>query len=390
MGRHPRWLTVFCVLLWTARASLAAETSPPFTCVPVEDEPSLRVCRQFDGAKKGGVGDTAVWRIWVEGTREPVEVRLHNSSPSVVQLEDGPDQIVRLKAGRDRAIQRKVVYTSAGTSFLSVRAYARDPVREAGRIAGVLVEPLQKTQAEFRERWSHLPTTAGPAGSVLYASGAVEGLLAQTREALLGALNYPELAAMRDAVDDELRQAAESLHAAASTGNRTGRSPAAASFAASPATRLFPTAVFAASRKPAAGKPVPKESADSVLDSVGTFLENLSGVAERRQLLLDLCVVSKPAAGAVFTLHPRLYEKAHETATTGLLVNIYRGSYVYTIKNRRGRGVIRCEPERNGSLDCVPLDLLMDVRPVLECDFDMGVCKRLEEPLPAECQRKDH
>lgn len=283
-------------------------------------------------------GRSTTLRIWVEGARKPVEVRVHNSSPDIIRLAGGEDQIIRV--GR-KEVEIKLKTLRPGIARYGVHLHSRDAAREAARIAAEVAPRLAELQARFSRERAALPTAA---------------LLDRTEAELLGILSYPELAAMRDHVRDVFRNARGGLQ-----GFR--RTP--------PAGRVM-LAAYA--------------SDDSSLDSVAKLIARLLDLSRKNDFVVNLCVTSRPKAGARFDMEPESYaDGGSETVTAGRLVNIYRGRYIYRATLKRAKP-IECKSQKGRS--CRPLDLVDDSRPLLVCDFDAGLCRRSDEALPEECRGK--
>ncbi|MFL6292113.1 MAG: hypothetical protein ACJ759_14560, partial [Thermoanaerobaculia bacterium] len=125
----------------------------------------------------------------------------------------------------------------------------------------------------------------------------------------------------------------------------------------------------------------------SALDQVDHLIARILELFNKNDLIVNLCVTSKPKLGARFSMAPESDAKGgKEALTAGEIVNAYRGRYTYSAKLARRR--IECPPkEDRASRDpCQPLDLVDDSRPLLICDFEAGFCHRSEEGLPEECR----
>jgi hypothetical protein len=291
------------------------------------------------------VGRSTKYRIWVEGTRERVEIRVHNSSPEVIRLKGGDDQTVRTGGGRNNDVEIKVKSLRVGSASLDAHPYSKDVREEAARIATAIAPKLAALEARFaRERRAQ-----------------AAGLLDRTERSLLEILSYRELAALRDSVTAEFRQARAGARRAQSLARpREG-------------VRL------AAWQSPSPSAP------ESALERIARLLARLTEISRERDLLVDLCIVSQPKSAALVRLHPQSYpEGKRETRTAGKIA-LFRGLYVYQAE--LGKSRIRCvpDPKRDALESCAPLDLLYNSQPVLACDFGPGSCALRSGPVSA-CQ----
>lgn len=323
-----------CLAVPSARAEPVCKADPAL--------PSLRVC--YEAREQIRAGRSTTLRIWVEGSRKPVEVRVHNATPDIIRLEGGEDQIVRVKGRRDVEIKLRTL--RPGTALYRVRLHSRDAAQEAARIAAEVGPQLAELQTRFSRERAALPRPAPPA--------AAAALLDRTEAELLGILSYPELAAMRDHVRAVLRNARGGLQG----------------LKAVPAAGRVRLAAFA-----------PDESA---LDTVAGLIARLLDLSRKNDYVVNLCVTSLPKIGARFDMEPESYpDGGSETVTTGRLVNVYRGRYIYRATLKRAKR-IECGTPKGRS--CRPLDLVDDSRSLLVCDFDAGLCRRSQEAVPEECR----
>jgi len=330
-----------CVLVALSLALPAAAAEP--TCKTDPAQPSLRLC--YETKEKMKAGRSTTLRIWVEGTRNPVEVRVHNSSPDIIRLNGGEDQIIRV--GR-KEVEIKLKTLRPGTANYRVHLHSRDVAQEAARIAAEIAPQLAAWQARFSRERAALPRPHPPQ--------AAAALLDRTEAGLMGILSYPELAAMRDHVREALRNARGELQG----------------FQETAAVSRVMLAAFA--------------SDDSALDTVGKLIARLLDLSRKNDLVVNLCVTSLPKAGAIFDMEPESYaDGGRDTVTAGRLVNIYRGSYIYRATLKRAKP-IECNSRKGRS--CRPLDLVDDSRPLLVCDFDAGLCRRSDDALPEGCRGK--
>lgn len=292
------------------------------------------------------VGRSTKLRIRVEGTREPVEVRVHNFSPDIIRLDGGNDRVVRTGGGRKNEAEIKLETLRQGTARYEVRLYSQNVPQEAARIAAEIAPKLAAWQARFSRERAALPRPHPPT--------AVAALLDRTEAGLMEILSYPELAAMRDHVRFVLREARGESHG----------------FREPPAIGRVMLAAYA--------------SDDSALDRVEQLIAKLLDLARKNDYVVNLCVTSLPEKGAHFDMEPESYpEGGSETVTAGRLVNIYRGRYVYQATLKRAKP-IECRSPKDRP--CRPLDLVDDSRPLLVCDFDAGLCRRSDEAVPEGCR----
>jgi hypothetical protein len=347
-----RWAVPSALFFLVLPAAFAAGPAPecaPFSGPP--GQPTIRVCRQFKDDLK--VGHSTKYRIWVEGTREPIELRLHNSSPAVVHLKDGDDQFVRTSGGRKNEAQVKVKSLRTGSAKISVHPYSRDVKQEAAQIAAEIAPKLAALQADFDRKRQALPSPE-----------AMAALLDRTEKTLLEILSYPELGALRDSVTAEFRQARADL------GQRRR------------ASLLQPGIVRAAFQS------TTSPSQDSALNRIGRFLARLTEISTEDDLLVELCITSHPQSGAEVRLHPQSYRKdEHGTRTSGKLA-VFRGLIAYHA--RHGNQQFDCAPtaeeSNRGLARCALLDLLYNAEPILDCDFTLKNCAlRSGRPAEATC-----
>jgi hypothetical protein len=126
---------------------------------------------------------------------------------------------------------------------------------------------------------------------------------------------------------------------------------------------------------------------ESALDSVARLISQLLDLSKKNDYVVSLCVTSRPKNGARFDMEPESYAAGgKDTLTTGEIVNIYRGRYLYQANLDR-RKPIECRLRPGSS--CRPLDLVDDGRPLLVCDFDAGLCSRSAGALPEGCRGND-
>lgn len=320
-------------------ASSRAFAAPEAKCISSATRPEIRVCSQLEDEMKAG--RVTRWRIWVEGTRERIDVRVRTSTPRTVRLDGGNDQVVRTGGGNQNEIRIKVTTLEPGPARFEYHLHFEDIRREAAEIAAQIAPHLATVQAAFAYQRRLL---SGPP----YSPGAVKDLLDKTEAALNQVLGYPELAAMRDSVAAELRQARADLS------RRQSRLPGQ-------------EIALAAFQQP--------DSPDSVLDRITNLLAKLTEISAGKDLLVDLCVVSQPRNGATVKLHPQSYPEGVKDRKTNGMLTLYRGRYVYKA-TLRGQRAIECVPTpAQSALDrCTPLDLLLNAETIFDCNFGQQSC----------------
>lgn len=313
-----------------------------------------RICSEIDESALRRPGDSTIWRIWLEGGGEPIDVRLHNASPEVVRVKGGDDQVIHMGCRLHRQVRRKVTSIAPGEPRLEARLRSTSPRHEAAGIAASLVPLLRRIEVEFLERRGRLGSDPP--------TEAARELLDQTEADLLAVLSYEELAALRDYVREELRQARALL---------TPRS----------ASAVLPRAVFASLSAPSLEslQTTPGNTTDTALDRVLGTIRRLLNLAQQNDLVTSLCIVSEPWNGAKFTMSPWSYKRVRETSTTGQITGLYRGLYSYKIT--RGLKRVACPSKE----ECGPIDLVDDPSPTLQCNLENRACKRLSTLPPGGC-----
>jgi hypothetical protein len=369
------------ILAWSIFISAAGfgaqQAEPPSAPRPAKAFPGtdFRYVDTLD--RKLDVGQSAIWQITVEQSGGAQAVRLHNSSPTTVDLEGGADQMIALEGAPPWQVSRSLTALRLGQARLSVQPRFVDARREASVLARVLSSDLQRIEASFLESRMHLP--APTSGEAIPAAPILD-LLGGTEASLLEVLNYPELIALRDSVQDRFHSARAQLAG-------TDRAPRRAAFRASAESRVLPAAraVLTGSRhtvsplqepSPRGGQTVPRARASLALDGIAKWLSALRRLAETNDLAVDLCIHSSPVDKAAFSLHPKSYslDPSHLT-TDGKLPNVYRGLYVYKVERDGHRGIDCGWTLAGPGRDC-GLDLVDDSQPLLVCDLDDGSCQR--------------
>jgi hypothetical protein len=347
MQRFTPWLVVSLVVAaGTACSTSTAVPKPQHRCTPYVERKPIAVCSELAGEM--GVGGATTWRIWIEGSRRPIEIRVHNGSPEVVELAGGVDQVVRTSGGRANEIRLEMTSLRPGQAALKARPYSRDPRQEAARIAVEIAPRLASVLASFQSKREALARE--PAGE------AAAALLVETEGALQAILAYPELAALRDTVALEFQRARSELAVRSEARLRAARRAVA----------------LVANR----------QSPDTALSRIARLLGRLVEVSRGNGLLVDICVVSLPGGGASFTLYPPSYQKGKVDGSTHKKLNIYRGLYAY--RAAHGQQRITCEPTAGGlpPADCSFLDLFYRTEPVFACSFARKQCESTNRPPP--------
>lgn len=73
----------------------------------------LQVSGALDATKLQRL-ETTPMRLWVDGTEEPVALRVRNLTPGIITLEGGPDQVIRTSGGTPNQLERTVRGVSPG------------------------------------------------------------------------------------------------------------------------------------------------------------------------------------------------------------------------------------------------------------------------------------
>jgi hypothetical protein len=369
MRRVPFLLALLA--LSACLASVRAKTSVAPKCTDYGQGRSVRVCTELDESALSGPGRSTTWRVWVEGDGNPIQVRLHNNSPAVVRLKGGDDQIVHMGCRRHHEVRRKVTAIGMGQAKLAARPYSESTKQEAASIAAALAPRLAQIEARFIERRAKLRPD--------YPAAAVSELLDSTETELLEALDYQELAALRDYVREKFRRARAGLerpNIGQQTGDLSFPPPRAVLASLSPLLPLNETSA----PEPPGAKRTPQGNGESALTRIGQMLRRLSEIADSNDMIVNLCLTSDPA-GAWFKMRPQSYKQwLTSKSTAGEYREVYRGLYIYSI--RSGIRTLHCiNPDRE---DCGPIDLVDDPEPIFHCDFQKGDCERRSTPLPRE------
>jgi hypothetical protein len=191
----------------------------------------------------------------------------------------------------------------------------------------------------------------------------LSALLGSTEAALLELLSDPEIAPLHDYVVEAFRVAREQLRL-------------------SPQTSDFSPPVSALHiRRAAFQERATRSEIDQVLDGIATFIKTLFSRSKSQELLVTLCVKSRPE-GATFTMSALIQpDKPYTIQTNHEVLGAVRGLYRYRIqKDGQATG---CPPPSGEHGPCRPINL-WDDPPGLSCDLGAGVCQP-EEPRPGQC-----
>jgi hypothetical protein len=192
----------------------------------------------------------------------------------------------------------------------------------------------------------------------------VRELLDSTEAELRGEVDSPDYAPLRDKVAAVFQGARAKLGLldAKSTYRRLPAGVAFASFSRQDADR------------------------ETLLDEIGSFLHQFLDLAQEKNLVVDLCVVSQPLKEAVLNMNPPSdpLSVSHGRTPTKLL-HLFRGLYAYSIEGK-GRTPIQCQPPQ-GTFDRCLADLWPSSKPTLDCSFDRPDCS-VREGWPAACEKR--
>jgi len=191
----------------------------------------------------------------------------------------------------------------------------------------------------------------------------VRKLLDSTEAELRGEVDSPDYAPLRDKVAAVFQQARAELGLldAKSTYRRWPAGVAFASFSRQDADR------------------------EAVLNEIASFLHRFLDLAQGKDLVVDLCVVSQPFKEAVLNMSPpsEPLSITHGRTPTKLL-HLFRGLYAYSIAGK-GR-TIQCQPPKGTVAPCLA-DLWTASKPTLDCNFDLSDCSA-SEGWPAACEKR--
>lgn len=353
-------------------------------CVTHQLDSEVEVCSQLKGKTKKG--KTVRWTLSIPSTDMPVTLRLFNASPTVAKLKgECAGGMVRTSGGARNEARCKVKMIGVGTADLRAWPHLEDPKQNADLTAARIVGGLARCEQDFQARREQLEATLHRrSGRTVYSSEDVEAALAMGEGCVLGALEgLPELAAMADWVRYLFDSARNDLEEIRKASLRAGDSSHAVRAVLKPETRS--SAAFVARSR---GKPIDAERTDGVLEALYRALGLARNKAEEKKLWIPgLCVLSTPPE-ARFKMYPPSYpEGVHETTTDGAVVNLSPGIYAYELR-KKGEGPITCKPDKKGRYPCGPINLMVDDRATLECDFDNG-CKLSMKKTFEECEEEN-
>lgn len=256
----------------------------------------------------------------------------------------------------------------------------------ASEIAAEIAPKLALIEEEFVAGWRRLSrVTVLATGAPAYLAIEVADLLDRTEAALLKELDYDELAAMRDWVQERIRQAREALELASTVSVASSHFGGTTEILVSPAvlrsaSSVSPTPPVAryALQPP---RMAYQHAVDTVLAKLSAACRLLSGQASNEDLVIRLCVRSDPG-GANFVISPRRYgEGEKQVNTDNELPVVWRGLYRY-----------RLTKDHYQPLEYDRLDLVEETPTALECTLprepgSMALpCERRYEQLE-ECRR---
>ena len=233
------------------------------------------------------------------------------------------------------------------------RPSAGDAFKIAAKLLAMkLIVALPKILERFKARRQELLARGG--GDAYPRAGVAE-LLDSTEASLQKELRNKDFAPLRDYVAEVFDNARSGLGLPTST-----------AFRPLPA----PQATLASLRLTLVGG-VPDSLVDRILadlhlDAVGEFLADLTDRARRKDLTVDLCVVSVPPKAKVL-MHTATGREIDPTNTNGRFVNLLRGTYFYTVTKRKFPPI--CEHP----IEC-RIRLYEKKQPVLSCELSEGQC----------------
>ncbi|HET9765574.1 MAG TPA: hypothetical protein VFS60_01930 [Thermoanaerobaculia bacterium] len=183
--------------------------------------------------------------------------------------------------------------------------------------------------------------------------------LAAAESAELKILAAPELAALRDWVQEGYRAAERQLES---------------SGAGAADARYRPAALREGLKR------VQSAPASGLFAWVRGLISQPRELAENTDLVTDICVVSSPSDASFLMWPSSEPSRQWGTRTTGRVASVSRGSYAFRLT--KGSLAYACpDPAR----PCPKLDLVTDRRPVFDCALNGSGCKRLER-VAAGCR----
>ena len=222
---------------------------------------------------------------------------------------------------------------------------AEERTRQAGKLAKKLVGALPGILEQFESRRRKL-ADAG------YPRAGVATLLDSTEASLQKEFKKPDFAPLRDYIAEVFDKARSDLGL-----------PTRIALRSTPAPQAILASLHLALIV-AAPDSLDRSQTDGTLGGVKAFIEDLYERATRKDLIVDLCVVSNPQKAKV-ALHTASGREIEPTKTNGRLTKLFRGNYFYTVE-KRSSPKIDCR----SSKPC--LKLYDKKQPVLSCDWDGG------------------
>ncbi|HWN43683.1 MAG TPA: hypothetical protein VNW71_15755 [Thermoanaerobaculia bacterium] len=234
-------------------------------------------------------------------------------------------------------------------------ARAKAALKLAGKLVGLLPGILEQFRARRRELVARSTADAFPRAEVA-------SLLDSTEASLRKQFKKKELEPLRDYVAEVFDTARRDLGLSPKTALRH---------------QPRPQAVFAS-----LGLALQEEARGSLLDRVlgpiDALLVDLHDKATRKDLAVDLCVVSVPPEAKIL-LHSAAGRKIEPLKTNGRLENLVRGNYHFTLEKRRHSRIDCASPE-----GC-PINLYDKKRPLLTSDFQDSGDYQVREGWTREC-----
>jgi hypothetical protein len=243
-------------------------------------------------------------------------------------------------------------YTSAQVRVIREEDQEQAERRQwATELAAELAERLPQIQQTFQSGRDELRRQG-------YPPEGVADLLTQTEKALLSPMDGPDDAPLRDYVADVFRDVRQRLELA-------------------PRDAFLPARRRPVIRQAAFVEGETKGGFEIALDRIEGLLRALFTRAKSNDLIVTLCVISRPD-DARFTMSAQtLPDRVLDTRTDGEVVNAFRGLYGYKLE--KGTHSIAClaPPVGQPWQRCQRLDLWNDP-PVLDCAFSSGACQHRE------------
>jgi len=189
----------------------------------------------------------------------------------------------------------------------------------------------------------------------------VRELLDSTEAELRGEVDSPDFAPLRDKVAAVFQKARGEL------GLLDAKS----------ASRRLPAGIAFASFSQGTDR-------EKVFDQIVSFLRRFLELAQGKNLVVDLCVVSRPIQEAVLNMSPPSEPlNVSHGRTPAKLLHLFRGLYAYSIEGKGGP--IKCQPPKGTLAPCLA-DLWAASKPTLDCDFDHSDCS-VAEGWPVACEK---